>query len=101
MILAAVKRQLGSEFVLFARAGGCSGWRVAAVHVLPNLLPLACAQFLVTVPAFLLAEANLGLLGLGIAEPIPSLGGLLRELENLPGAAHPWMFAPALLLLSR
>jgi len=59
------------------------------------------AQFLVTVPAFLLAEANLGLLGLGIPEPIPSLGGLLRELENLPGAvAHPWMFVPALLLFT-
>jgi peptide/nickel transport system permease protein len=101
VILAAVKRQLGSDFVLFARANGLSTWRVATVHVLSNLLPLACAQFLVTVPAFLLAEANLGLLGLGIPEPIPSLGGLLRELENLPGAvAHPWMFVPALLLFT-
>jgi ABC-type dipeptide/oligopeptide/nickel transport system permease subunit len=96
-----VKRQLGSDFIVFARANGASGWRVATVHLLPNLLPLACAQFLVTVPAFLLAEANLGLLGLGIPEPIPSLGGLLRELENLPGAvAHPWMFVPALLLFA-
>jgi ABC-type dipeptide/oligopeptide/nickel transport system permease subunit len=101
VILAAVKRHLGSDFVMFARAGGCSGRRVALVHILPNLLPLAGAQFLVTVPAFLLAEANLGLLGLGIPEPIPSLGGLLRELENLPGAAaHPWMFVPALLLFT-
>ena len=101
VILAAVKRHLGSDFILFARAGGCSGWRVAVIHILPNLLPLAGAQFLVTVPAFLLAEANLGLLGLGIPEPIPSLGGLLRELENLPGAAaHPWMFVPALLLFT-
>jgi ABC-type dipeptide/oligopeptide/nickel transport system permease subunit len=101
VILAAVKHQLDAEFVHFARACGCPPWRVALVHVLPNLLPLACAQFLVTVPAFLLAEANLGLLGLGIPEPIPSLGGLLRELENLPGAvAHPWMLAPALLLFT-
>jgi ABC-type dipeptide/oligopeptide/nickel transport system permease subunit len=101
VILAAVKRQQESDFILFARANGTSGWRVATVHLLPNLLPLVCAQFLVTVPAFLLAEANLGLLGLGIPEPIPSLGGLLRELENLPGAtAHPWMFVPALLLFA-
>ena len=42
-----------------------------------------------------------GCSGLGIPEPIPSLGGLLRELENLPGAvAHPWMFVPALLLFA-
>jgi ABC-type dipeptide/oligopeptide/nickel transport system permease subunit len=101
VILAAVNRQLGADFILFARASGCSPFRMAAIHILPNLLPLAGAQFLVTVPAFLLAEANLGLLGLGIPEPIPSLGGLLRELENLPGAAaHPWMFVPALLLFT-
>ncbi len=101
IILAAVKRHRASDFTLFARASGCSGWRLAAVHLLPNLLPLACAQFLVSVPLFLLAEANLGLLGLGIPEPVPSLGGLLRELENLPGAvAHPWIFAPALLLFT-
>lgn len=100
MILAAVKRHHRSDFVLFARASGCPGWRVAVVHLVPNLLPLAFAQFLVTVPAFLLAEANLGLLGLGIPEPFPSWGGMLRELENLPGAvAHPWMFGPAVLLL--
>lgn len=101
IILAAVKRHRSSDFVLFARASGCPGWRVAAVHLVPNLLPLALAQFLVTVPTFLLAEANLGLLGLGIPEPFPSWGGMLQELENLPGAiAHPWMFAPALLLFT-
>jgi len=100
IILAAVKRHLGCDFVLLARASGCSAGRLAAVHLIPNLLPLAQAQFLVTVPAFLLAEANLGLLGLGIPEPVPSWGGMLRELENLPGAvAHPWICAPALLLM--
>ena len=29
---------------------GCPRWRIAAVHILPNLLPLAAAQFLTTVP---------------------------------------------------
>jgi len=100
LILAAVKRHLNSDFVLLARASGCSAWRLAVVHLVPNLLPLAFAQFLVTVPAFLLAEANLGLLGLGIPEPLPSWGGMLRELENLPGAAaQPWICAPAVLLI--
>jgi peptide/nickel transport system permease protein len=99
VLLAAVKRHRGSDFVLAAQAAGCPGWRVAAVQVVPNLLPVALAQFLVTVPAFLLAEANLGLLGLGVPEPLPSLGGMLQDLENLPGIAqHPLVLAPALLL---
>lgn len=100
ILAAAARRHMQSDFVLLARAGGTRTWRIAVAHVIPNLLPLAGAQFLITVPAFLLAEANLGLLGLGIPEPAPSWGGMLRELENLPGAAaHPWVCAPALLLI--
>lgn len=100
MAVAAVKRHSTSDFVLLAHAGGCPRWRIAAVQILPNLMPLAAAQFLTTVPAFLLAEANLGLLGLGIPEPLPSLGGMLRELENVSGlAAHPLALSPALLLV--
>lgn len=96
VLLAAVKRHRASEFVLAAQAAGCSPWRVAAVQIVPNLLPIALAQFLITVPAFLLAEANLGLLGLGVPEPLPSLGGMLRELENLAGIPlHPLVLAPA------
>ena len=89
-----------SEFVLQARAGGGSSWKVMSVHILPNLKPILFAQFWILVPAFLLSEANLGLLGLGVAEPLPSLGSLLREMENLNAlAASPWLLAPATLLL--
>ena len=51
------------------------------------------------IPVFLLTEANLGLLGLGISEPVPSLGNMLTELQNyqrIPEA--PWVLAPAVLL---
>ena len=72
---------------------------MALVHVLPNLLPVALAQFLVTAPAFLLSEANLSLLGLGVAEPTPSWGNLLRELEDFSRLGRqPWVAAPLLAL---
>jgi peptide/nickel transport system permease protein len=100
VMLAAVKRGLASDFALLARASGCGRARLALVHVAPHLKSIAFAQLLVTTPAFLLAEASLGLLGLGIPEPLPSWGGLLRELESLPDvAAHPWTLAPALALI--
>jgi len=89
-----------SEFALQARACGCSARRLLLAHILPNLKPVLFAQFWILVPAFLLSEANLGLLGLGVAEPLPSLGNLLRELEHLEALAScPWLLAPACLLL--
>ena len=101
MMMASVKRHMASDFVLLAVSSGCPRWRIALVHVLPNLMPLALAQFLVAVPTYLLAEANLGLLGLGIPEPLASLGGMLKELDNLPAiGSHPAMLAPALLLFA-
>jgi len=99
ILLAAVKGHLASDFALGARCAGCPLWRVALVHVLPNLLPVALAQFLVTAPAFLLSEANLALLGLGVAEPTPSWGNLLRELEDFSRVARqPWVAAPLVAL---
>jgi peptide/nickel transport system permease protein len=60
---------------------------------------VAAAQFWVTAPAFLLSEANLGLLGLGVAEPAPSWGNMLREMENLSLVARaPWVAAPLVVL---
>jgi peptide/nickel transport system permease protein len=100
VFVAAVRRHRSSDFTLFAHAAGLSRWRIAAVQILPNLLPLAAAQFLVAAPAYLLVEANLGLLGLGVPEPLPSLGGMLRELENVSAIpSHPIVLVPAILLV--
>jgi peptide/nickel transport system permease protein len=89
-----------SDFVLLARASGISRTRLLTVHVLPNLRPVLLAQFWLSIPIFILAEANLGILGLGVTEPLPSWGSLLRELEDLaifPGAY--WRLVPLLLLI--
>ncbi len=72
-----------SQFMLLARASGISRCRLLFRHVMPNLRPVLLAQFWISVPIFILAEANLSLLGLGVAEPLPSLGSLLREMETV------------------
>jgi peptide/nickel transport system permease protein len=89
-----------ADFALQSRAAGVTGIRLLVVHLLPNLKPVLVSQFLLSIPLFILSEANLGLLGLGVAEPMPSWGNLLRDLESYSAvAANPWMVAPAILLV--
>jgi peptide/nickel transport system permease protein len=89
-----------SDFVRQARASGIRGTRLFWMHVLPNLKPVLYAQFWISIPAFILSEANLGILGLGVAEPMPSWGSLLKELEGIVSVGEqPWKFVPLLLLI--
>jgi len=89
-----------SDFVRQARASGIRGARLFWIHVLPNLKPVLYAQFWISIPAFILSEANLGILGLGVAEPLPSWGSLLKELEGLVSVGEePWKFVPLFLLV--
>jgi ABC-type dipeptide/oligopeptide/nickel transport system permease subunit len=99
-VIAADARMLcRSDFVMLARASGSSGIRLLWRHVIPNLRPALLAQFWISIPVFILAEANLGVLGLGVSEPLPSWGSLLRELESYSAiSSAPWQFAPLVLL---
>jgi peptide/nickel transport system permease protein len=97
---ASIRQMKQSGWLLQARASGFSPWRIALIHVWPHLRAIALAQFRVLIPAYILSEASLGLLGLGVAEPLPSWGNLLAELQH-PGRVHdnPWILAPLALLM--
>jgi len=100
VVAASVAALRDSECVLQARAVGTTEWRILLRHILPRLLPILSAQFLILVPVFVLSEANLGMLGLGVAEPLPSWGSLLREMESLYGlTSAPWRLVPLGLLM--
>ncbi|MBZ5593387.1 MAG: ABC transporter permease [Acidobacteriia bacterium] len=100
-VLRAAAHEVKSEdFMVQARARGSSPVRVLSLHLLPNLAPVLAAQFWMSIPLFILSEANLGFLGLGVAEPVPSWGNLLAGLQNLDAVAGcPWRLAPLVLLL--
>ncbi len=101
VVCAGAKSLRDSDWVLQARASGCKGSRLLFASVLPNLKPVLFAQFWISVPVFIIAEANLGILGLGVAEPLPSWGNLLCELEDFTKVPdHPWLLAPIALLLA-
>jgi len=99
VVCAGVRSIQASTFMLNARAWGCSQRRLIAVQLIPNVRPVLWAQFLISIPVFILAEANLSILGLGLPEPLPSLGGLMVELESFSSVhAQPWRLAPLVVL---
>jgi peptide/nickel transport system permease protein len=101
VICADARSLRNSDFLLLARASGLSGWRLVSRHLLPNLMPVVYAQFWLSIPTFILTEANLGILGLGVSEPLPSWGSLLRELESYSSiSSNPWQFVPLVLLIA-
>jgi peptide/nickel transport system permease protein len=100
VVCAGVRSLRNSVFMKNARALGCPSYRLIAVQLVPNIRPVLWAQFLISIPVFILAEANLGMLGLGVSEPLPSLGGLVRDLENFSALAlQPWRIVPLLVLI--
>ncbi len=100
VVCAGAKNLMQSDFVANARACGFSGLKLAWLHLLPNLRSTLLAQFWISIPVYIIAEANLGALGLGVSEPLPSLGSLLREMQDMVMLRpEPWRFAPILVLV--
>jgi peptide/nickel transport system permease protein len=86
--------------MIHGRASGLRMGQLIRLHLLPHLRSLLLPQFFVCVPAFIVAEANLGTLGLGITEPLPSWGSMLQELDSsaLLATSH-WIYLPLILLV--
>jgi peptide/nickel transport system permease protein len=100
VVWATTRNLRNSDFLLLARAGGCTPSRILFRHVMPNLRPVLLAQFWVSIPLFILTEATLSMLGLGVMEPLPSWGNLLKGLENFSAVrTNPWMASPLVLLV--
>ncbi len=89
-----------AEWMFHARAMGLRPVQVAGRHVLPHLLPLLLTLFLIYVPVCVTAEANLGALGLGISEPLPSWGSMLLSLKSTSVLnSSGWVYLPLGLLV--
>lgn len=79
LLRSAVLPVRGAQFVLIARSLGVSRPRIALRHVLPNAMAPAVVQTVAAASYFLIVEAALSFLGLGVPPPGPSWGADLAS----------------------
>ncbi len=86
------------EFVEAARASGVKPIGLIVRHILPNLLGPVAVYVTLTMPVVILAESFLSFIGLGVQEPLTSLGRLISDGQRETGS--PWLlFAPAVTMV--
>ncbi|MFN7056917.1 ABC transporter permease [Hyphomonas sp.] len=88
----------GKEFIEAARAAGVSQAGIITRHILPNVIGPVAVYVTLTIPVVILAESFLSFLGLGVNEPLTSLGVLISEGTRVM-EEKPWiLIAPAVVM---
>lgn len=86
----------GQDFVVAARAVGCSDGRIMRAHVLPGCLAPLIVQMAIAAPDAILVEAALSFLGLGSRPPAPSWGNMLSAAQGYLGRSATYALFPGL-----
>lgn len=83
------------EYVEAGRALGLSDLKIITRHILPSTFTYAIIAATMSVPGYILAEAGLSFLGLGIRDPMASWGNMLSAAQNLTTlTTRQWILAP-------
>jgi oligopeptide transport system permease protein len=77
------------EFVEAARSVGAGTGRIIFRHLLPNALGIIIVYSTLRVPSFIMQEAFLSFLGLGLSAPLASWGTLVGDAVEAM-SLHPW-----------
>jgi oligopeptide transport system permease protein len=88
-----------SEFVEAARAIGVAPAAMLWRHIAPNLSGTIVAYATLAIPQMMLFESFLSFLGLGVQEPLPSLGNLINDGAREMQSAAWMLLVPAGFLL--
>ncbi len=79
-----------TEYFTAARAMGCPNLRLVLKHILPNCIPLLIVAASLRLGGFMLGEAALSFLGLGVQPPTASWGSMISHGRDFLNSA-PWI----------
>lgn len=85
------------EYIEAARSLGISDVKILLRHIMPNMLGPIIVYTTLTVPGFILYEASLSYLGLGVEAPNSSWGILLKDGANYMETHPRLLIIPSLL----
>ena len=89
-----------NEFVYAAKSIGLSNFKIIIRHNLPHTFSYAIVAVVLSIPGYILGEAALSLLGLGIQEPEASWGNLLSSAMGIVNIRlYPWILTPGLFII--
>ncbi|MDY3128307.1 MAG: ABC transporter permease [Corynebacterium sp.] len=83
------------EFVQAARSVGASSWRILFSHVLPNAAAPIISYATVALGTFIVTEATLSFLGIGLPPTVVSWGGDISQAQQSLRQAPMVLFYPA------
>lgn len=88
------------DYSMAARAAGASSGRVMFRHILPNTTTYLVVVSTLQIPVWIISEATISYLGLGIKEPQTSWGLLLSQANNLESiTSYPWLLIPGVFIV--
>ena len=89
------------EYVLAARLCGASPGHVIRRHLLPSFTSYIIVDLVISFPYMVLSETALSFIGLGLKEPVNSLGVLLQAVTNSDVLLnYQWHFIPAIFFIA-
>ena len=94
----AVMSAKNEEYVTSARALGASRWRIITSHIIPNAAAPIIVYATVAFGTFIVAEATLSFLGVGLPTSVVSWGGDISRAQTSLRTQPMVLFYPALAL---
>ena len=88
------------EYILAAQLCGASSTHIIIRHLLPSFTSYIIVDLVISFPYMLLSETALSFIGLGLREPVNSLGVLLQNATKADVLLnYQWYFLPVLFLM--
>lgn len=88
------------EYVYAARSFGLPHLKIITRHILPHTFSYLIVAIVLSIPGYILGEAALSLIGLGIQEPEASWGNLLSSALGIVNIRlYPWILFPGVFIV--